>query len=151
METVLDRFLRYVRYDTQSDESSNTYPSTAKQLVLLRDLGLTDATVDDFGYVMATIPATVAREVPTIGFIAHVDTSPEMPGANVIPVVHRRYDGCDLVLPDDPTVVLRLRENPPLADQMGHDIVTASGKTNIASACTLLAVPRALSNSPASK
>src|SRR5215472_2841967 len=117
METVLDRFLRYVRYDTQSDESSTTYPSTAKQLVLLRDLakelrelGLTDAAVDDFGYVMATIPATVARDVPTIGFMAHVDTSPEMPGANVIPVVHRRYDGCDLVLPDDPTVVLRLRE-----------------------------------------
>ena len=136
METVLDRFLRYVTYDTQSDESSATYPSTAKQLVLLRDLaqelrdlGLADAAVDEFGYVMATIPATAGRDVPTIGFIAHVDTSPEMPGANVRPIVHHRYDGRDLVLPDDPTAVLRLHDNPPLADQIGHDIVTASGTT----------------------
>ena len=97
MTTVLDRFLRYVRYDTQSDEASTTYPSTAKQLVLLRDLaaelkalGLADAAVDEFGYVMATIPATTTKpSVPTIGFIAHVDTSPEMPGANVKPIVHR--------------------------------------------------------------
>lgn len=136
MDTVLDRFLRYVRYDTQSDESSTTYPSTAKQLVLLRDLaselrdmGVGDAVVDEFGYVMATIPATTARAVPTIGFIAHVDTSPEMPGANVNPIVHRAYDGRDLVLPDDPSAVLRLADNPLLAEQVGHDIVTASGTT----------------------
>src|SRR5262245_39510679 len=134
---VLDRFLRYVRYDTQSDESSYTYPSTAKQLVLLRDLtdelrqlGLADATIDEHGYVMATIPATTTkRDVPTIGFIAHVDTSPEMPGAGVTPIVHRGYDGRDLVLPDDPTAVLRLADNPPLAGQIGNDIVTASGST----------------------
>ena len=136
MSDVLDRFLRYVQYDTQSDESSSTYPSTGKQLVLLRDLarelldiGLADATVDEFGYVMATIPATTARDVPTVGFIAHVDTSPEMSGANVKPIVHRAYDGRDLVLPDDPTAVLRLREIPELARQMGHDVVTASGTT----------------------
>jgi len=137
MITVLDRFLRYVRYDTQSDESSATYPSTEKQLVLLRDLaaelreiGLTDAAIDEHGYVMATIPATSTRAgVPAIGFIAHVDTSPEMPGANVKPIVHRAYDGRDLVLPDDPTAVLRLADNPDLRDQMGHDIVTASGTT----------------------
>jgi tripeptide aminopeptidase len=137
MTTVLDRFLRYVRYDTQSDEQSKTYPSTAKQLVLLRDLaaelrelGLADAAVDEHGYVMATIPATTAKAgVPTIGFIAHVDTSPEMPGANVKPIVHRVYDGRDLVLPDDPTAVLRLAETPALAGQIGHDIVTASGTT----------------------
>src|SRR5258706_804901 len=137
MTTVLDRFLRYVRYDTQSDEQSKTYPSTAKQLVLLRDLaaelrelGLADAAVDEHGYVMATIPATTAKAgVPTIGFIAHVDTSPEMPGANVNPIVHRGYDGRDLALPDDPTVVLRLAETPALAGQIGHDIVTASGTT----------------------
>jgi len=136
METVLDRFLRYVRYDTQSDESSTSYPSTSTQLVLLRDLaqelrelGITDAAVDEFGYVMATVPATTARDVSTIGLIAHVDTSPEMPGANVRPIVHRQYDGRDLVLPDDPTAVLRLRDNPLLAEQMGHDIVTASGTT----------------------
>ncbi|MCU1386040.1 MAG: peptidase [Acidobacteria bacterium] len=135
--TVLDRFLRYVRYDTQSDEASTTYPSTATQLVLLRDLaaelktiGLADAAVDDFGYVTATIPATTTKAgVPTIGFIAHVDTSPEMPGAGVVPIVHHAYDGRDLVLPDDPTAVLRLADNPPLADQIGHDIVTASGTT----------------------
>jgi tripeptide aminopeptidase len=137
MTAVLDRFLRYVRYDTQSDEQSKTYPSTAKQLVLLRDLaaelrelGLADAAVDEHGYVMATIPATTAKAgVPTIGFIAHVDTSPEMPGANVKPIVHRAYDGRDLVLPDDPTAVLRLAETPALAGQIGHDIVTASGTT----------------------
>jgi tripeptide aminopeptidase len=137
METVLDRFLRYVRYDTQSDEASTTYPSTATQLVLLRDLaaelnalGLTDAAVDEFGYVTATIPATTTRPgVPVIGFIAHVDTSPEMPGAGVMPIVHRGYDGRDLVLPDDPTAVLRLADNPALASQIGHDIVTASGTT----------------------
>jgi tripeptide aminopeptidase len=137
MTTVLDRFLRYVRYDTQSDEHSKTYPSTDKQLVLLRDLaeelrglGLADAAVDDYGYVMATIPSTSTRaDLPTIGFIAHVDTSPEMSGANVKPIVHPNYDGRDLVLPDDPSAVLRLEEIPALADQIGHDIVTASGTT----------------------
>src|SRR3982074_3353139 len=116
MTTVLDRFLRYVRYDTQSDEKSTTYPSTEKQLVLLRDLatelrelGLSDAAIDEFGYVTATVPPTTSKErVPTIGFIAHVDTSPEMPGAAVAPIVHRGYDGRDLALPDDPTAALRL-------------------------------------------
>jgi tripeptide aminopeptidase len=136
MSSVLDRFLRYVRYDT-SRRASTTYPSTARQLVLLRDLarelreiGLADADVDAFGYATATIPATVGNpNIPTIGFIAHVDTSPEMSGAGVKPIVHRAYDGRDLVLPDDPSLVLRLADNPPLAEQMGHDIVTASGTT----------------------
>jgi tripeptide aminopeptidase len=137
MATVLERFLRYVRYDTQSDEASQTYPSTDKQLVLLRDLaaelrdlGLVDATVDRYGYVTATIPATISRaDVPTIGFIAHVDTSPEMPGADVRPVVHRAYDGRDLVLPDHAAAVLRRADCLALAEQTGHDIVTASGTT----------------------
>ena len=137
MSDVLSRFLRYVRYDTQSDEGSTTYPSTEKQLVLLRALvdelhgiGLADATIDEYGYVMATIAATTTKPaVPTIGFIAHVDTSPEMSGAGVKPIVHRRYDGRDLVLPDDPGAVLRLSENQALREQMGHDIVTASGTT----------------------
>jgi tripeptide aminopeptidase len=137
MPPVLDRFLRYVRYDTQSDERSTTCPSTDKQLVLLRDLvaelkglGLADVSIDPHGYVMATIPATTRkRDVPTIGFIAHVDTSPEMSGADVKPLVHGNYDGRDIVLPDDPTMVLRLSENPDLAQQMGNDIVTASGGT----------------------
>jgi tripeptide aminopeptidase len=137
MSTVLDRFLKYVRYDTQSDEASATYPSTAKQLVLLRELvadlhaaGVTDAAVDAHGYVMATIPPTTTKpNVPVIGFIAHVDTSPEMPGAGVRPIVHRDYDGRDLVLPDDPSAILRLADNPALREQIGHDIVTASGTT----------------------
>jgi tripeptide aminopeptidase len=137
MSDVLERFLRYVRYDTRSDESSTTVPSTSTQLVFQRDLveelktiGLHDASLDGHGYVMATIPATTAKSaVPAIGFIAHVDTSPEMSGANVVPIVHERYDGRDIALPDDPTAMLRLADNPALARQIGHDIVTASGTT----------------------
>jgi tripeptide aminopeptidase len=134
---VLDRFLRYVRFDTQSNEASTTYPSTEKQLVLLRalveelrGLGLADAAIDEWGYVTATVPATPGAEaVPVIGFLAHVDTSPEMPGAGVEPIVHADYRGQDLVLPDDPSAVLRLADNPALAEQIGEEIVTASGLT----------------------
>ena len=137
MSAVLDRFLRYVRYDTQSDETSPTFPSTDKQLVLLRALadelrllGLADAAIDSYGYVTATVPATTSNAaVPAIGFISHVDTSPEVSGANVTPIVHRRYDGRDLVLPDDPSAILRPSECAPLADRIGDDIVTASGTT----------------------
>jgi len=135
--SVLERFLRYVRFDTRSDESSTTVPSTVSQLIFqrqlveeLKALGLADAALDEHGYVMATIPATTTkRGVPAIGFIAHVDTSPEMSGSNVVPIVHARYDGGDIRLPDDPAAVLRLADNPGLRAQIGHDIVTASGKT----------------------
>ncbi len=134
--TVLDRFLRYVAIDTRADEASASCPSTPGQLVLqrlladeLRAIGLTDVDVDANGYLMATVPATVAGAVPTIGFIAHVDTSPEMPGSGVTPIVHRAWDGTDIVLPDDPSAVLRAGEQPELAAQIGHDIVTASGTT----------------------
>jgi tripeptide aminopeptidase len=135
--SALERFLQYVVIDTRSDDHSTTVPSTPGQLVLLRRLvdelralGLDDAVMDEFGYVMATIPSTSSRPgVPAIGFIAHVDTSPEMPGHDVRPIVHERYDGRDLVLPDDPSIVLRASEDPALAGQMGHDIVTASGLT----------------------
>jgi tripeptide aminopeptidase len=135
--SVLDRFLRYVVIDTQSDENSDTYPSTGKQFDLLRLLveelkaiGLDDVSIDEYGYVFATIPATSPKpSVPVIGLIAHVDTSPEMNGAGVRPLVHRNYQGQDLILPDDPTTVLRLAEIPALAEQIGHDIVTASGTT----------------------
>ncbi len=135
--SCVERFLRYVKFDTQSDESSETFPSTAKQLDLLRHLaeelralGLADAAMDGHGYVMATIPATTRKKsVPVIGFIAHVDTSPEMSGAGVKPIVHERYDGRDLVLPDEPGAVIRLSENPALGEQMGNDIITASGTT----------------------
>jgi tripeptide aminopeptidase len=134
---VLDRFLRYVAYDTQSREGADTYPSTPGQLVLLGDLvselralGIADAAMDAHGYLMATIPATSARsDVPVIGFIAHVDTSPEMSGAGVKPIVHRAYDGRDLALPDDASAVLRVADSPYLGECLGHDIVTASGTT----------------------
>jgi len=137
MSSALSRFLRYVTYDTQSREGSDTYPSTPGQLVLLRDLagelealGLTDVVMDEHGYVMATIPATTRKvAAPVIGFIAHVDTSPEMSGAGVTPIVHSAWDGGDIVLPDDPTAVLRPAEWPYLRECVGQDIVTASGTT----------------------
>ena len=136
-DAVLRRFLHYVTFDTQSDENSTSYPSTAKQLELLKflkselaEIGLKDAAMDEHGYVFATIPATSKKKgVPVVGFIAHVDTSPEMPGLNVKPIVHKNYQGKDLVLPDDPHAVLKFKDNPHLAEQIGCDIVTASGTT----------------------
>ena len=133
-DAVLRRFLHYVAFDTQSDETSTTYPSTAKQLELLRflrsellEIGLADATMDEHGYVFATIPATTKKAgVPVVGFIAHVDTSPEMPGAGVKPIVHKDYKGQDITFPDEPTAVLKFKDNPALAEQMGCDIVTAA-------------------------
>ena len=134
--TALDRFLRYVAVDTRADENSTTCPSTPGQMVLqrmladeLRALGLAEVTLDDNGYLMATVPATPGCAAPAIGFIAHVDTSPEMPGAGVKPIVHRAWDGRDIVLPDDPSAILRAADYPDLAAQVGHDIVTASGTT----------------------
>jgi tripeptide aminopeptidase len=135
--STLERFLRYVAINTRSDEASSSCPSTPGQLTLLRllvneatALGLSDVTMDEHGYVMATIPATTDKlHVPVIGFIAHVDTSPEMPGHEVRPIVHKSYDGSDITLPDDPTAVLRAADDPSLAAHIGHDIVTASGTT----------------------
>jgi tripeptide aminopeptidase len=135
--SVTERFLRYVTYDTQSSENSDTYPSTLKQLVLLdllveelKQMGVADAARDEHGYVMATVPATTKKAgVPVVGFIAHVDTSPESSGAGIKPVVHRDWQGQDIVLPDDPAAVLRRSENPDLDEQIGNDIITSSGKT----------------------
>ncbi|HYM81865.1 MAG TPA: peptidase T [Candidatus Limnocylindria bacterium] len=135
--SVVERFLRYVTYDTQSDESSRMSPSTEKQLVLLdrlveelRAIGLADATRDEYGVVMATIPATTTKpDVPVIGFVAHVDTSPEASGAGVKPIVHRDWQGRDIVLPADPSAVLRAAGDAELAACSGHDIITASGTT----------------------
>jgi tripeptide aminopeptidase len=135
--SALERFLKYVQIDTRSNDRSTTSPSTPGQLVLLNLLlselhaiGVADANIDEYGVLMATVPATTSRrDIPTIGFIAHVDTSPEMPGDNVKPIVHRQYDGRDLVLPDDPVSVLRLADNPSLTACIGEDIVTASGLT----------------------
>jgi len=135
--TCVERFLEYVKIDTQSREDSDSFPSTPGQLVLLqrlhdelKALGLTDVSLDPHGYVFATVPATSAKQnVPVIGFLAHVDTSPEMSGQGVKAIIHRDYRGQDLVLPDDPAAVIRFKENPQLAGQIGNDIITASGDT----------------------
>lgn len=133
----VERFLEYVKIDTQSREDSSTFPSTPSQLDLLRRLegelialGLDDVCMDEHGYVFATVPSTSEKcEVPVIGFIAHVDTSPEMSGAGVEAIVHSNYNGEDLVLPDDPSSVISVSDNPLLLEQIGNDIITASGTT----------------------
>ena len=136
MDTLLDRFLRYVKVDTQSDETSPSFPSTKKQLDLSRmlceeceQLGLEDVTINEYGIVMATIPGTVEGEVPAIGWVAHVDTSPEFSGTNVKPVVHENYDGSDLVLPGDTSRVLRVSEEPRLKEMVGKTVITTDGTT----------------------
>jgi tripeptide aminopeptidase len=133
--SVLDRFLRYVRIDTRADETVASCPSSPGQIELIRLLagelaamGVTDAVPDENGYLFATLPATAANS-PTIGLLAHVDTSPEMSGTGVVPIVHTAWDGRDIALPDDPSAVLRAVDDPELAAQIGHDIVTASGTT----------------------
>ena len=133
---LLSHFIEYVKIDTQSDEESTTYPSTAKQFDLLRvleaelrELGLSNVELDQYGYLTATLPSNSSKKVPTVGFIAHVDTSPEISGANVKPIVHENYQGQDIVLPDRPDTVIKFAENPWLAEQVGNDIVTASGTT----------------------
>lgn len=134
---VLDRFLRYVRIDTQSNPNSPTQPSTEKQKNLsrllvseLKELGLSDAELDCHGYVYATLPATPGCEdAPVICFCSHVDTSPDASGTHVKPIVHRNYQGQDLVLPDNKQVLLRAADLPGLNENVGHDIVTASGTT----------------------
>lgn len=136
MPDLLDRFLKYVQIDTQADEHSESSPSTAKQLELSRlladeckQMGLKDVTLSPQGVVMATVPQTVTHHAPTIAWIAHVDTSPETSGTNVKPIVHREYDGGDLVLPGDPTKVIRGEENPDLCNLLGGTIITTDGTT----------------------
>jgi tripeptide aminopeptidase len=140
MSTLLDRFCRYVRIDTQADETSGTCPSSPGQLELgrllveeLRALGLRDTAQDSFGIVLATIPATSPRPAPTIAWNAHVDTSPETSGHGVQPIVHRDYDGGDLVLPGDRSKVLRVADNPDLARLKGRTIITTDGTTLLGS------------------
>lgn len=135
--SCVERFLEYVKIDTQSCEDSDTYPSTLKQLDLLRllqaellALGLEDVSMDEYGYVFATLPSNSAKpDVPVIGFLAHVDTSPEMSGKDVKAIIHRDYDGGDIVLPDDPSTVISPSFSPHLKNQLGNDIITASGTT----------------------
>lgn len=133
---VAERFMRYVQIDTESDPHSTSFPSTEKQKDLSRllveellALGIRDAHLDDYGYVYATIPSNTDKEVPVICFCSHVDTSPDCSGKGVKPLVHANYQGQDLVLPEDESVVIRYAEHPDLANQIGHDIITASGTT----------------------
>lgn len=134
--TVLDRFLRYVVVDTQSDPNATSFPSTEKQKDLgrilvkeLLELGIGDAHMDQHGYVYATIPSNTNKNVPVICFCSHMDTSPDSSGKDVVPIIHRNYQGQPIVLPDDPKQVIRSEDHPDLKELIGHDIVTASGTT----------------------
>jgi tripeptide aminopeptidase len=134
--TVSERFLRYVTIDTQSDPASPTCPSTEKQKDLgrllareLQAIGLSDAHLDEHGYVYATIPANTEKQVPVICFCSHMDTSPDCTGKNVRPQIVRNYRGGDITLPADPSQIIRVADHPALAEQIGNDIITADGTT----------------------
>jgi len=134
--TVAERFTRYVQIDTQSDPQSRSYPSTEKQKDLgrllvqeLQEMGITDAALDEYGYVYATIPANTTRQVPVICFCAHMDTAPDCSGKGVKPILHKAYDGGEIVLPDDPSIVISPRDHPYLLEKNGEDLITASGAT----------------------
>ena len=133
---VIDRFLGYVKVDTQSDELTNLTPSTPGQMIFAQQLvkeliaiGLTDAEVDSNGYVMATLPANTDKELPTIGFIAHMDTSPDMTGHNVQPRIVEKYDGGDIVLCAEENIVLKTEDFPEILGYVGNDIIVTNGKT----------------------
>lgn len=134
--TVTDRFVRYAKIDTQSDPTSPTCPSTEKQKNLgkllveeLTAMGIKDAEMDAHGYVYATLPSNTTKKVPTICFCSHMDTSPDCSGTNVNPVIHKKYNGGDIVLPNDKSQIIKFAEHPALAAQVGNDIVTADGTT----------------------
>jgi tripeptide aminopeptidase len=134
--SVSERFLRYVKIDTQSNPESVTYPSTEKQKNLgkllaeeLKAMGLTDAHMDEYCYVYATLPANTTKKVPVICFCSHMDTSPDCSGANVNPVVHKNYKGGDIVLPNDTTQIIKYSEHSDLVNQLGNDIITTDGTT----------------------
>ena len=157
---VADKFIRYVQIDTQSDPNSVTFPSTAKQLNLSRmlvqellEMGIKDAQLDENGYVYATIPSNVEHQVPVICFCSHVDTSPDCSGTNVKPVVHSNYQGQDIILPDDESIIIKYSEHPDLHNQIGNDIITASGTTLLgaddkAGVAEIMEAARILANSP---
>lgn len=135
MEKILDRFLRYVAIDTQSDENSETQPSAAKELDLLKllckelnDMGV-EATLDEYGYVMGTLPSNIDKKVPAIGFIAHVDTSPDASGADIKPQIIENYDGSDIALKGVPGLYLKPSEFPELLAHKGETIITTDGTT----------------------
>lgn len=134
--SIVDRFFRYVQTDTQSDPASKMQPSTEKQKnlgrMLLEELqasGIADAELDEFGYVYATIPANSSKSIPVICFCSHLDTSPDCSGTDIKPILHKNYDGSDLVLPDDPTQIISPKDHPYLLEKIGDDLISASGKT----------------------
>ncbi len=134
--TVTDRFVKYAKIDTQSDPESPTCPSTEKQkdlgkvlLAELNAMGIKDAELDEHGYIYATIESNTDKKVPVICFCSHMDTSPDCSGTNVNPVIHKKFDGKDIVLPNDKTQIIKFSEHPALAEQIGNDIVTADGTT----------------------
>ncbi len=134
--TVTERFLRYTAIDTQSDPNSSSFPSTEKQKNLgallvceLLEMGLKDAHLDQYGYVYASIPGNTDKKVPVICFCSHMDTSPDCSGENVKAVIHENYQGQDIILPDDQNQIIRMKDHPDLKDQIGNDIITASGTT----------------------
>ena len=134
--TVIERFLKYVSFDTQSDETTGTTPSTPKQMVFARylqseleELGLEDISLDENGYLFATLPSNVGREIPTIGFIAHMDTSPDMSGKDVKPRIVADYQGQDIVLCEEEGIVLSPKQFPELSDHIGEDLIVTDGHT----------------------
>ena len=136
MTDLTQRFLKYVKFDTQSDELTNMTPSTPGQMIFaqylereLRDLGLEDISLDDNGYLMATLPANTSRRVPTVGFIAHLDTSPDLSGKNVNPRIVKAYDGADITLNEAKGIVLSPSEFPELLHYVGQDLIVTDGNT----------------------
>jgi len=133
---VAERFMRYVQIDTQSDPISTSFPSTEKQKDLgrllfqeLNELGLEEVEMDEYGYVFASIPSNTDKQVPVICFCSHMDTAPDCSGTNVKPILHKNYQGEDIILPDDTAQVIRLEDYPYLKERLGDDIITASGLT----------------------
>ncbi|MBU5256184.1 peptidase T [Tissierella praeacuta] len=136
MNKLINRFLQYVKYETTSDESSTSIPSTLNQLEFakilgkeLENLGLTDVSVDENGYVMATLSSNINKNVPTIGFIAHMDTSPDMSGKNINPKIISNYDGNDIVLNDEKNIIMSVKDFPDLKNYVGKDLITTDGTT----------------------
>lgn len=134
--TVVDRFLKYVKFDTESSTETGTTPSTPGQMVLARELekelheiGLEDISLDEKGYIMATLPANTDKEVPTIGFVAHMDTSPDLTGKDVNPQIVKNYDGKDIILNKDLNIVLSPNDFPEMQDYVGQDLIVTDGKT----------------------
>lgn len=158
--SLTDRFVRYTAIDTQSDPSSDSFPSTEKQKNLgrllvaeLLEMGINDAHLDGYGYVYASIPSTSDKKVPVICFCSHMDTSPDCSGENVKAIIHKNYQGEDIILPDDETQILRLKDHVDLKNQIGNDLITASGLTllgadNKAGVAEIMEAAKFLMNNP---